>query len=62
MALISTLLSLIITDLVSDGFSIDKLPTWLAAAVIVWACALFAAFLLPFLGLRKYVETRDGAR
>jgi uncharacterized membrane protein YvlD (DUF360 family) len=56
-ALIATLVSLIITDLVSDGFSIDGLATWLAAAVIVWAASLLAAFILPYLGLKKYLET-----
>jgi uncharacterized membrane protein YvlD (DUF360 family) len=55
-ALISTLVSLIITDLISDGLSIDGVGTWLAAAVIVWAAALLAAFILPFLGLKKYLE------
>ena len=55
-ALIATLVSLIITDLVSDGLSINGLGTWLAAAVIVWAAALLAAFILPFLGLKKYLE------
>ena len=54
--------SLIITDLVSDRFSISGLGTWLAAAVIVWAAALLAAFILPFLGLKKYLDTRDGRR
>ena len=57
-ALLATLASLIVTDLVSDGFSIDGIGTWLAAAVIVWAAALLAAFILPFLGLKKYLEDR----
>ena len=57
-ALIATLVSLIITDLISDGFSIDGVATWLAAAVIVWFAALLAAFILPFLGLKKYLEDR----
>ena len=56
-ALIATLVSLVITDLVSDGLSIDGFATWLAAAVIVWAASLLAAFLLPYLGLKKYLET-----
>jgi uncharacterized membrane protein YvlD (DUF360 family) len=55
-ALIATLASLIITDIISDGFSISGIGTWLAAAVIVWAAALVAAFILPFLGLKKYLE------
>ena len=57
-ALIATLASLIITDLLSDGFTIDGGVTWLLAAVIVWAAAVLAAFILPFLGLKKYLEER----
>ena len=57
-ALIATLVSLIITDLISDGFSISGIGTWLAATVIVWAASLLAAFILPFLGLKKYLEER----
>jgi uncharacterized membrane protein YvlD (DUF360 family) len=57
-ALIATLASLIITDLLSDGFTIDGVVTWLLAAVIVWAAAVLAAFILPFLGLKKYLEER----
>ncbi len=55
-SLIATLVSLIITDLVSDGFSIDGIGTWIAAAVIVWVASLLAAFILPYLGLKKYLE------
>ena len=57
-ALIATLASLIITDLLSDGFTIDGGVTWLLAAVIVWAAAVLAAFILPFLGLKRFLEER----
>jgi putative membrane protein len=57
-ALIATLVALIVTDLLSDGFSINGVETWIAATVIVWLGALLAAFILPFLGLRKYLEER----
>jgi len=57
-ALIATLISLIVTDLVSDGFSIDGVGTWIAAAVIVWVASLLAALILPYLGLKKYLEER----
>jgi putative membrane protein len=57
-ALIATLVALIVTDLLSDGFSINGVGTWIAATVIVWLGALLAAFILPFLGLRKYLEER----
>jgi uncharacterized membrane protein YvlD (DUF360 family) len=57
-ALIATLAALIITTLVTDGLSISGAGTWIAATVIVWVAALLAAFLLPFLGLRKFLEER----
>jgi hypothetical protein len=57
-ALIATLASLIITDLISDGLSISGAGTWLAATVIVWAATLVAAFVLPFLGLKKHLADR----
>ena len=57
-ALIATLVSLIVTDLLSDGFSVDGVGAWIAATFIVWLGALLAALLLPFLGLRKYLEER----
>ena len=57
-ALIATFASLVITDLVSDGFSISGVGTWLAATVIVWVASLIAVFLIPYLGLKKYLEER----
>jgi uncharacterized membrane protein YvlD (DUF360 family) len=58
-ALIATLIALIVTDLVSDGFTIDGIGTWLAATVIVWAASLIAAWILPLLGLKKYMQERQ---
>ncbi len=60
-ALIATLAALIITTLVTDGLSISGVGTWIAATVIVWVAALLAAFLLPFLGLRKFLQERRAA-
>lgn len=57
-ALIATLAALIITTILTDGLSIRGAGTWIAASVIVWAAALIAAFVLPFLGLKKYLEER----
>jgi uncharacterized membrane protein YvlD (DUF360 family) len=54
-SLIAALAALIVTDLISDGLEIDGVGTWLAAAVIVWAASLLAAFILPYLGLKKYL-------
>jgi uncharacterized membrane protein YvlD (DUF360 family) len=55
-ALIATFVALLVTDLLSDGLNIEGVGTWIAATVIVWLAALLAAFILPFLGLRKYME------
>ncbi len=57
-ALIATLIALIITDLISDGLTIDGIGTWIAATVIVWVASLLAAFILPYLGLKKYLEDK----
>jgi uncharacterized membrane protein YvlD (DUF360 family) len=57
-ALIATLVSLLLTDLLSDGLEIDGVGTWIAAAVIVWLAALVAAFVLPFLGLKRFLQER----
>ena len=57
-ALVATLVSLIVTDWVSDGLTIDGTGTWIAATVIVWLASLLAAVILPYLGLKKYLEER----
>jgi putative membrane protein len=55
-ALLATLVSLIVTDIVSDGLDIEGVGTWVAATVIVWAVALVAELVIPFFGLRKYLS------
>jgi uncharacterized membrane protein YvlD (DUF360 family) len=55
-ALIATFVSLVITDLLSDGLSISGIGTWIGATVVVWLASLLAVFILPFLGLKKYLE------
>jgi uncharacterized membrane protein YvlD (DUF360 family) len=57
-SLVATLVSLIVTDLVSDGFTISGVVAWILAALIVWLGALIAAFVLPYLGLKKYLDER----
>ena len=57
-ALISTFVALVITDVFSDGVSISGIGTWIGATVVVWLGALLAVFILPYLGLKKYLEDR----
>ena len=59
-SLIATFVALLITDLLSDGLSISGIGTWIAATAIVWLASLLAMFILPFLGLKKYLEERNG--
>jgi hypothetical protein len=60
-ALISTFVSLVVTDLFTDGLDISGVGTWIAATVIVWLGALIAVFVLPYLGLKKYLEDNRAA-
>lgn len=57
-ALIATLISLIATELLTDGLSIRGVGTWVAATVIVWLASVLAAFIIPFLGLKKFLDER----
>ena len=56
--LIAIFVALVITDLISDGLTINGLSTWVWATLIIWAVALITAFILPFLGLKKFLENR----
>lgn len=58
-SLVATLVGLIVTDLLTDGLAINGLGGWLGGAVIVWAGGVLAAILLPYLGLKKYLEQRQ---
>lgn len=55
-ALIATFVALVITDLLSDGLRISGIGTWIGATVVVWLASLLAVFILPFLGLKRYLE------
>jgi uncharacterized membrane protein YvlD (DUF360 family) len=54
----STLIALIITNLISGALSINGIGTWIAAALIVWLFGAVAAWILPFFLVRKVVKER----
>jgi uncharacterized membrane protein YvlD (DUF360 family) len=56
--LITTFVALLITDLVSDGLSIEGLSTWFWATLIVWLGTMLAAFVLPLIFVKRQVEER----
>jgi len=57
-SLVTTFLALVVTDLLSDGLSIEGAGTWLLATVIVWLGTLLAGVIL----LRLFVDERRDAR
>jgi uncharacterized membrane protein len=55
-ALVTTYLGLLVTDLVSDGLTIEGMWTWVLATIIVWLAAMIAAVILPLFFLKEAVE------
>jgi uncharacterized membrane protein YvlD (DUF360 family) len=51
-SLITTFLALLITELVSDGLTIDGLDTWVFATLIIWVCTALATWIL----LRMFIK------
>jgi Mycobacterial 4 TMS phage holin, superfamily IV len=56
-ALVATLLSLIVADVVSDGLSITGGATWLLAALIVWVASLIAVLIVPLLLVKAGIQS-----
>jgi uncharacterized membrane protein YvlD (DUF360 family) len=61
-SLIATFVALLLSDLLSDGLSIEGAGTWIAATVLVWLVTMVATLILPFLGLKKFLEDDRGRR
>jgi putative membrane protein len=57
-ALIATLVSLVVTVLVTDGLAIDGLSGWILGTLVVWLASVLAGFILPLLGLKKFLGER----
>ncbi len=55
-ALVTTLVSLIITNLVSEGISISGLSSWVAATFVVWLFGVLASVILPLFLFKKTLE------
>jgi uncharacterized membrane protein YvlD (DUF360 family) len=57
-SLITTLLALLLTDLLSDGLSIDGFVTWVLAALIVWPCTALASWIFLRMFIKNARENR----
>ncbi len=54
--LLSTFVALFLTSLISGNFDIDGIGTWFGATVVVWLFGAIAAFILPFLLVKRVVK------
>lgn len=55
--IISTLIALVITAIFTT-LNVDGLGTWVLAALIVWLAGALAAWLLPFILVKRAVQER----
>ena len=58
--LVSTLVSLILASIFTDGLRIEGLGSWVWATVVVWLVTAVATMLLPLIVLRN--RTKDAQR
>lgn len=59
-ALVTTLVSLILTTVFTNGLHISGLSTWILAPLIVWLCVLLASVILPLFLFKKTLQaSRD---
>jgi hypothetical protein len=56
--LLSTFVSLLITTLVVESFTITGVGTWIAATVLIWLITALAAWVLPMFLLKEAVDKR----
>jgi uncharacterized membrane protein YvlD (DUF360 family) len=57
-AIVATGIGLLVAALILDGLRIDGVVTLIAATFIVWLAAILATWVVPFLGLKKFLNNR----
>lgn len=57
-SLVSTLVGLIITNIISSGISIHGLSTWLMATLIVWLFSMLGNVILPLIVFKMFLDKR----
>ncbi len=60
-ALVTTLVSLLLTTLFTNGLSLDDISTWMLAPLIIWAATVLAGVLLPMVLFKKILTSNDVA-
>ncbi|HZK04438.1 MAG TPA: hypothetical protein VFC82_01155 [Actinomycetaceae bacterium] len=61
-ALVTTLVGLILTNIFTDGLTIIGLTAWVLAPLIVWLSVLLAAVILPMFMFKKTLGEAAGER
>lgn len=56
--IVTTLLALLLANLVPDGITVTRVSTWVVAALIVWACTALGGWLLVAVILKRRGEAR----
>lgn len=57
-ALVTTLVGLIVTNLVTDGISISGLSTWVVATLIIWVFSVVANLVLPLFLFKNIIRAK----
>jgi len=57
-ALVTTLVGLIVTNLVTDGISISGLSTWIVATLIIWVFSVAANLVLPLFLFKNILRSK----
>jgi hypothetical protein len=55
--LVTTFVALLITEIATDGLSIEGAQTWILATLIVWLASLIAVLLIPLILVKMGVES-----
>ncbi len=55
-ALVTTFAGLLITNLVSDGISIEGVSAWVFATFVVWIFSIIGSLLLPLILFKKTLD------
>jgi putative membrane protein len=55
-ALVTTFVGLVITNILSDGISISGVSAWIISTLVVWICSVIGSVVLPLVLLKKVLS------
>lgn len=61
-ALVTTLVSLILTTIFTNGLHIDGIATWFIAPLVIWFITVLAGILLPLVIFKKILNGKRNAK